>query len=113
MQVDFGSSKRAVIDLNNMISSQGRRMDKSHLYIVGFWTTGGKQFRIKDVFPAMTSDAAGVDNVAEDVADPNVPVDVYDMNGRLLRSSVLPSEATEGLAPGLYIVGGRKVAKLN
>ena len=113
VQVDFGSSKRAVIDLNNMISSQGRRMDKSHLYIVGFWTTGGKQFRIKDVFPAMTSDAAGVDNVAEDVADPNVPVDVYDMNGRLLRSSVLPSEATEGLAPGLYIVDGRKVAKLN
>lgn len=107
-QADFGSSKRAVIDLDNMVSSNGRKMDKSHIYIVGFWSTGGKQFRIKDVFPAMTRDAAGVGNVVV-VPDADAPVDVYDVHGRLVRSGVHPSEATTGLVPGIYIAGGKKM----
>ena len=62
-QADFGNAKRAVIDLDNMKSIQGRQMDKSHLYIVGFWSMGGRQFRISNVFPAMTSDASGIDDI--------------------------------------------------
>ncbi len=107
VQADFGSKKRAVIDLNNMKSNQGRTMDKSHLYIVGFWSMGGKPFRIKDVFPAMTPDAAGIEGV--EVEPSESPVDVYDLSGRLVRNRVLPSEAAEGLEPGIYIAGGRKI----
>lgn len=36
------------------------------------------------------------------------PVNVYDLEGRLLRSRVPRAEATRGLPRGLYIVGGRK-----
>ena len=37
------------------------------------------------------------------------PVDVYNMNGQLLRHNVERSEATQGLPSGIYIVGGKKV----
>lgn len=110
VQADFGSSRRAVIDLDNMKSIQGRTMDKSHIYIVGFWSMGGRQFRIKNVFPAMTSDASGIDDVEAETIEQ--PVDVYDLYGRRLRRGVYRSEATVGLAPGIYIVGGRKISVL-
>lgn len=109
-QADFGNNKRAVINLNDMKSTQGRKMDKSHLYIVGFWSLGGHKFRISNVFPAMTADAASIDDIEPETTDN--PVDVYDTWGRLVRSNVMPCEATEGLAPGIYIVGGRKISVL-
>jgi len=37
------------------------------------------------------------------------PVDVYNMNGQLLRHNVERNEATQGLPQGIYIVGGKKV----
>ena len=39
----------------------------------------------------------------------NGPVDVYNMNGQLLRHNVERNEATQGLPSGIYIVGGKKV----
>lgn len=107
-QADFGNSTRAVLDLNALKSTQNRKMDKSHLYIVGFWSLGGKPFRIRSVFPAMTADAAAVDEIETEAADR--PVNVYDSMGRLVRRGVMSSAATEGLAPGLYIVGDRKIS---
>lgn len=109
-QADFGNAKRAVIDLDNMKSIQGRQMDKSHLYIVGFWSMGGRQFRISNVFPAMTSDASGIDDIEAETIEQ--PVEVYDLYGRRIRSGIYRYEATDGLAPGIYIVGGRKVSVL-
>lgn len=106
-QADFGNESRAVIDLNNMKTGDGRTMDKSHIYIIGFWSYGGKPFRVKNVFTAMEPDATGVDNVA--VEAPDMPVDVYDLQGRIVRRGVLRSEAAVGLAPGIYIAGGRKI----
>lgn len=43
---DFGSSRRVVIDLHNMKNAKGERIDPSHLYIIGFWSNGGKPFVI-------------------------------------------------------------------
>ncbi len=37
------------------------------------------------------------------------PVDVYNMNGQLLRKGVSRNQATNGLPQGVYIVGGKKV----
>lgn len=59
---------------------------------------------------AVTVDRAGVENVAADAADADAPVDVYTLSGVKIRSQVAPSEATAGLAPGIYIVGTEKVA---
>lgn len=52
-------------------------------------------------------DAAGISSV---FADGNDSVDVYSVTGILLRGNVRRAGATDGLAPGFYIVGGRKVA---
>lgn len=50
----------------------------------------------------------GVKDINADVAD-NGPVDVYNMNGQLIRQNVERNEATTGLPSGIYIVGGKKV----
>lgn len=44
---DFGNSRRVVIDLHNMKNGAGQRVDPSHLYIIGFWSNGGKPFVIE------------------------------------------------------------------
>ncbi len=50
----------------------------------------------------------GVKDLNIDTAD-NGPVDVYNMNGQLIKQNVERSEATNGLPGGIYIVGGKKV----
>lgn len=49
--------------------------------------------------------------VEADGGDLNAPVEVYNLQGILVRSGVLPAEALDGLAPGIYIVAGKKVIK--
>lgn len=50
----------------------------------------------------------GVKDISIDNSD-NGPVDVYSVNGQLLRQSVDRNNATQGLPAGVYIVGGKKV----
>ncbi len=50
---------------------------------------------------------AGVGTVAGE--DAGAPVNVYSVDGVLLKSAVTPAEATSGLQRGIYIIGGRKV----
>lgn len=46
---DFGSSRKVVVDLQNMKDKNGLRIDLSHLYIIGFWSTGDKPIVIDKV----------------------------------------------------------------
>lgn len=46
---DFGSSRKVVVDLQNMKYKNGLRIDPSHLYIIGFWSTGDKPIVIDKV----------------------------------------------------------------
>ena len=48
----------------------------------------------------------GVDGIE---AEGNALVDVYTIGGVQVRSQVAASEATDGLAKGIYIVNGKKV----
>ena len=50
---------------------------------------------------------SAVDNITAD--DSDKPVNVYNTQGQLLRQNVAPSQATNGLPPGIYIVGGKKI----
>ena len=47
---DFGSSRKVLVDLQNMKDKNGLRIDPSHLYIIGFWSTGDKSIVIDKVF---------------------------------------------------------------
>lgn len=51
---------------------------------------------------------SGIENIVAE-ADANATVNVYNIAGQQVRANVLPAEATEGLAPGFYIVGSKKV----
>ncbi|WP_448787497.1 cellulase family glycosylhydrolase [Bacteroides graminisolvens] len=46
---DFGSSRKVVVDLQNMKDKNGLTIDPSHLYIIGFWSTGDKPIVIDKV----------------------------------------------------------------
>lgn len=46
-------------------------------------------------------------------ADPNTPVDVYTIDGRLIRANVVRHKSTDGLQNGIYIIDNQKVAVNN
>lgn len=46
---DFGNSCRIMVDLNNMLNNNQEKLDPSHLYIIGFWTVGGKPLVIERI----------------------------------------------------------------
>lgn len=105
---DFGNKRQVMVDLHNAKKDNGVKLNPSHIYIVGFWSNGGVPFVIKNVYLTNT-DPNSIDSVTSD-SDPLV--DVYTITGIKLRSQVVRSEAIEGLAPGIYIVGKEKIAIL-
>ncbi|MCM1355966.1 MAG: glycoside hydrolase family 5 protein [Staphylococcus sp.] len=106
---DFGNNGRAVLDLADLRSDAGRKLDPSHIYIAGFWSLGNAPFRISKVYVSDNpSGESGLDTVTIDFDA--APVDVWNLCGVKVRSQVDPLTATEGLAPGIYIVGTCKVA---
>ena len=46
---DFHTSREITVDLHNMKDENGDRIDPSHLYIVGFWSYGGKPIVIQSL----------------------------------------------------------------
>ena len=104
---DFGGDTKVVVNLKEMVSNEGRRLDASHVYIVGFWSLGNEPFRLKRVYVTNDPDGdSGVDILSEERSS---TVDVYDLHGRKLKSRVGIEDATDGLLPGIYIVGGKKI----
>ena len=62
------------------------------------------------VLDPLAADESGIDSpVWSDFEDPNAPVDVYDLNGRVIKSRVSRDQARDGLEPGIYIIGSKKV----
>ena len=61
------------------------------------------------------ADHGGIDGVegisidSRNADDPEALVNVYNINGQVVRTAVKRGEAIKGLLPGFYIVGGRKV----
>lgn len=110
VMADFHDSTRVVIDLKNMKSNEGRKLDPSHIYIAGFWTLGGKEFKIKSIFPSNDPEAqAGVEMPVNDMES----VDVSDSRGILVRRGVAKENSTVNLPDGIYIIGGKKVLVKN
>ncbi len=50
---DFGNERRVVVDLHNMhkqVGGQQVKLDPTHIYIIGFWSSGNKPIVIKNVY---------------------------------------------------------------
>ena len=57
VQIDFGSTKQAVIDLaNSYKTGTTTQFNPSHIYMVGFWSYGGTPIVINDVYVTNNSD---------------------------------------------------------
>jgi len=105
---DFGTSGRVVFDLEDLRADNGRKMDASHVYIVGFWSLGNAPFKISKVYLSDRPDGeSGIESVT--AGHTGGKVDVYNMQGVRVRTGVSREAATEGLNRGLYVVGGEKV----
>lgn len=52
---DFGNNRRVTVDLHNMfkqVGDQHVKLNPSHIYIIGFWSSGNKPIVIKNVYLA-------------------------------------------------------------
>ena len=58
----------------------------------------------------VTQLTSGISEVKADINEDTL-VDVYDTAGRLVRSQVTFGKCLDGLQPGMYIAGGKKLAK--
>lgn len=100
---DFGSSKRVVVDLKKMKSNENRTLNPSHIYIVGFWSTGNHKFKVKNIFVSNDPNATAVESIADDnCADGPV----YNLQGIRVANSI--SDVT---THGIFIVNGKKIKK--
>ena len=61
------------------------------------------------VYFSVEGKVSGVVEVEADGTIGNQKVNVYDLNGRLVRANVDSFCALKGLNPGIYIVNGKKV----
>lgn len=69
-------------------------------------------FKVDDfTLEYIDGDVTEVESLRQDVVAFHEIVDVYNINGIKVRNKAKASEALDGLKNGLYIIGGRKVAK--
>lgn len=59
------------------------------------------------VIPEDYGQPNNIEDAAADTEDINRPVDVYTISGLLLRRQVPYLQSTQGLTPGMYIIGGK------
>lgn len=89
----------------DMVAVKGcKDRSKFELTNIGFFlVNNGENLVVTDTDPT-----TGIEDIF--AGEENGPVDVYNLQGVLIKSNVDPANATEGLAKGVYIIGGKKVA---
>ena len=87
------SSKREVIDLTAMTTEDGKKVDPSHVYMVGFSTDASNSLYIKAMYLSDDGEtpATGIESLLTPQADAEVIY--YDLQGR----------PVENPTPGIYI----------
>ena len=113
---DFSTSKQIVVDLESIKYTtdgdlKGQPLDTKNIRIVCFWGNGSQSIIVKDMYLTNNDDYSREETTDVIVIDDETPqvVDVWTMSGQSVRKAVDINQATEGLAPGFYIVGNRKM----
>jgi hypothetical protein len=110
---DFGSKKQIVVKLQTIKytsgNKQGQAVDLSNIRIVSFWADY-KSIVVDDMYLTNNDDYSPGEPDAIDTFE-TVPekVDVYTIAGICVRRQADAANAFEGLRPGIYVVGGKKV----
>ncbi len=92
---DLSGTKEVVIDLANMQKEDGTLCDPSHLYIIGFWSSGSSAIYIDEVF--LSQDGENPATAIEAPAAVSVSGDTYDYYS-------LDGRRVSGLQRGVTIV---------
>ncbi|HEY6915252.1 MAG TPA: family 43 glycosylhydrolase, partial [Paludibacter sp.] len=100
----FGSNKQIVVNLTTITKAKTTtKINTSHIYIAGIWSSGGVSIVLSDVYLTNNSDYSkptAVEDVPYMIYNENEPVDVYTIMGIRIRSKVLRKEAVRGLPRG-------------
>ena len=83
-------------------------LEKSKDYTVNVYASDGTNETAEPVMLNVRTNTTGVEDVT--VEGVESIVNVYNVQGALVRGNVAAGEATLGLAPGIYIVAGGKTA---
>lgn len=98
---ELGNKKEAVIDLRDMKTTDGKKIDPSHIYMIGFTTNASSSLYISELF--LSDDGSTVTSIEATEAEPfNLNASngiIYDLTGRQIAQ---PSK-------GIYIQNGKKI----
>jgi beta-xylosidase len=111
-EYNFGIKRQVVVTLANMVKAgKTTKVDPSHIYIVGFWSSGNSPIVIKNVFLSNSSEygTTGIEELPDINISDNKLVDVYSIMGVRVRSQVYRKDAVKGLPNGVYIIDHQKV----
>lgn len=82
---NFGNNTRLMVDLQNMKDEAGKRLDPSHIYIVGFWTLGSSPIYINKVY--LSDDGqTPTEILTPESGEEEVAREYYSLDGRRLAS---------------------------
>ena len=77
----------------------------THIYKAGFWSYGGGDISIKDIF--FSNDGETPVTGIKEIDETDKPVDVYNLSGMLLYSKLKKVDILNKLSKGVYIIGGK------
>lgn len=106
--------KELIIDLQNITTDNGTTIPAKHITAVRFWSAGG-DLVIDNVYVTTKADASkettGLSVTKETLQ--NELVNVYSMDGKLIRKQVRRSEVGRTLKNGCYIINNEKIIITN
>jgi len=105
---DIGSSTTVKIELAKLVKNgTTASLDLSHIYIAGFWSYGGGDISIKNIF--FSNDGETSVTGIHEIEETDKPVDVYNLSGMLLYSKLKKGDVLKKLSKGVYIIEGKCV----
>lgn len=97
---NVGSKKQVVVDLENMKTDKGAKVDPSHIYILGLWSYGGTPITIKDIYLTNNVDyTPETTGISETIVEKRVNASIYNLNGQRVAAPRLGQ---------IYINNGKK-----
>lgn len=105
--VDWTSSDNAIASVSDNGTVSGLAEGECDITVTIRNSNTGNE--LSDMCHIVVDKTDAIDHITVDPLDDGNEVDVYTMQGQLLRHSVPRETATQGLAPGIYIVGNKKV----
>ncbi len=104
--MDVGSSTTVKLELAKLVKNGTTTpLGITHIYKAGFWSYGGGDISIKDIF--FSNDGETPVTGIKEIDETDKPVDVYNLSGMLLYSKLKKVDILKKLSKGVYIIGGK------